>query len=412
MKKLNLTDNLFLKILSLLVAIVLWLAVVNVSDAEGTKSFPLGVALLNTEVITENGKVFRVENNSDVVRVTVRARQSVLRNLNQSDFTLTADMKKDLKYDSLVGISIQCKNKDIIVEEDVSLDRRNVEVSIEDSATEQFPVHVGHTGEPAKGLVVGNLVPEQTVIKITGPVSIVEKIKFVEGLVDVTGLPRNTVKNCSLNLYDAAGGIIDTTYLNYIGKEDGIDVSVSLLNTKTVPMRFGYSGTPAENYQVVTVSCKPETIDIAGTSDVLGKILRLDISPEAVNVEGIDEELQLVVDVSQYLPSGIILENEEDASVVVTVEVMYVEPEVEEEEEVEEDSDKTETTKPADTTTGNKPSTDEKGDEDKKEDTNAGENDSNGTVTGGDSSVDSGEGDIQDSDNTETGENGKTESNS
>ena len=409
MKKLNLTDNLFLKILSVLVAIVLWLAVVNVSDAEGTKSFPLGVALLNTEVITENGKVFRVENNSDVVRVTVRARQSVLRNLNQSDFTLTADMKKDLKYDSLVGISIQCKNKDIIVEQNVSLDRRNVEVSIEDSATEQFPVHVGHTGEPAKGLVVGNLVPEQTVIKISGPVSIVERIKLVEALVDVTGIPRNTTKNCTLNLYDAAGGIIDTTYLNYIGKEDGIDVSVSLLNTKTVPMRFGYSGTPAENYQVVSISCKPETIDIAGTSDVLGKIIRLDISPDAVNVDGIDEELQLVVDVSQYLPEGMILENEEDGSVVVTVEVMYVEPVIEEEEDGDEDL--TESQKPS---TDKKPSSEKPETSDKNEDTASGStNDAEtGTPDKEDTSVESGKNENQNSDKTETGENGKTESDS
>ena len=408
MKKLNLTDNLFLKILSVLVAIVLWLAVVNVSDAEGTKSFPLGVALLNTEVITENGKVFRVENNSDVVRVTVRARQSVLRNLNQSDFTLTADMKKDLKYDSLVGISVQCKNKDIIVEEHVSLDRKNVEVSIEDSATEQFPVHVGHTGEPAKGLVVGNLVPEQTVIKITGPVSIVERIKYVEALVDVTGMPRNTSKNCTLKLYDAAGGMIDTTYLNYIGKEDGIDVAVSLLNTKTVPMRFGYSGTPAENYQVVSVSCKPETIDIAGTSDVLGKIIRLDISPEAVNVDGIDEELQLVVDVSQYLPEGMILENEDDGSVVVTVEVMYVEPVVEE--EVDEE-DSTESDKPS---SDKKPSSEKTEESDKKEDTepeNKGDVET-GTQDKEDSSAESGKNEVENSDKTETGENGKTESNS
>ena len=76
--KLKPTDNLFLKLLSLLIAIVLWLAVVNISDAEGTKSFPLGVALIKTEVITENGKVFRVESNTDTVGITVRARRSVL----------------------------------------------------------------------------------------------------------------------------------------------------------------------------------------------------------------------------------------------------------------------------------------------------------------------------------------------
>ena len=400
MKKRKITDNLFLKLLSVFVAVILWLAVVNVSDAEGTASFPVGVTLLNTEVITENGKVFRVEDGSDRVKITVRERQSVLRSLSGSDFTLTADMKKDLKYDSLVGISIQCKNKDINVDTEVTLDRRNVEVSIEDSATEEFPVHVKHASEPANGLVVGNLVPEQTVIKISGPISIVERIKHVEALVDVTGLSRNTIKTCSLNLYDAADGLIDTTYLSFVGKEEGIDVSVSLLNTKTVPLRFGYSGTPAENYQVVGLSCKPETIDIAGTSEVLSGLLRMEISPEAVNVDGIDEELQLVVDVSEYLPSGIILKNENEGSVVVTVEVMYVEPEAEEEEESSEESESTKPSNPS------KPSNP------------AGENNTSsntGTEDTGkkeESSVETGESNDQNSNKTETGENVKTESNS
>ena len=387
--KLKLTDNLFLKLLSLLIAIVLWLAVVNISDAEGTKSFPLGVALINTEVITENGKVFRVESNTDTVGITVRARRSVLNELKQSDFTLTADMKNDLKYNSLIGIRVQCKNKNIDVNEDVTLDRYNVQVSIEDSATEQFPVIVRHNGEPANGLVVGSLIPEQTVIKITGPVSIIEKIKLVEALVDVTGLPGNAVKTCTLNLYDGADNPIDTKYLNFVGKSDGIDVTVSLLNTKIVPLKFNYSGTPAENYEIKNISCKPEMVEIAGTSDVLAGISRLEISGDAVNVEGINDELQLVVDITQHLPSGIILKDEETASVLVMVEVEYVEP-VEEEEETEEDkeeSDKESTTdkpstKPS-TDSGDKVESDTETQKPETEGTDQNNTNNNGTESGG-----------------------------
>lgn len=387
--KLKLTDNLFLKLLSLLIAIVLWLAVVNISDAEGTKSFPLGVALINTEVITENGKVFRVESNTDTVGITVRARRSVLNELKQSDFTLTADMKNDLKYNSLIGIRVQCKNKNIDVNEDVTLDRYNVQVSIEDSATEQFPVIVRHNGEPANGLVVGSLIPEQTVIKITGPVSIIEKIKLVEALVDVTGLPGNAVKTCTLNLYDGAENPIDTKYLNFVGKSDGIDVTVSLLNTKIVPLKFNYSGTPAENYEIKNISCKPEMVEIAGTSDVLAGISRLEISGDAVNVEGINDELQLVVDITQHLPSGIILKDEETASVLVMVEVEYVEP-VEEDEETEEDkeeSDKESTTdkpstKPS-TDSGDKVESDTETQKPETEGTDQNNTNNNGTESGG-----------------------------
>lgn len=336
--KLKLTDNLFLKILSVLTAIILWLIVVIISDAETTTSYNnMEVTLKNTDVVTENGKVFWVEDGSNVVKLTVRARRSVFEDLKASDFVLTADMEKDLKYDSLVGISIECKNKNIIVDEDVTLSRSNVKVSIEDSATEQFPVQVRKTGEENDGLVVGSMVPEQTVIKVTGPVSIVEKIKKVEAVVDVTGLPSTAVKTCSLKLYDGADDLIDTTYLNYVGKSDGIDVTVSMLNTKMVPLLFAYSGTPAENYKVKGIEWKPEFIEVAGNSDVLAALTSLRIPAEEVYVEGIDEELQLIVDITPHLPSGVIITEATSPSVLVIVEVEYIEPV--EEEETEEDTD-------------------------------------------------------------------------
>lgn len=345
--KLKLTDNLFLKILSVGIAVLIWLVVMNINDAEKTRVFSKSVKLINTEVITENGKVFRVVEGTDYVNVRVRTRKSVIDELSTDDFIVTADMQKDLKLNNtMVGISVECKNRNVKVDEHVTLSRSNVEVSIEDSATEQFQVHVRKVGTENDGLVVGSLIPEQTIIKITGPVSLVQRIQTVEVPVDVTGLPVTSVRTCELKLYDSVGGEIDNTYLNYVGKTDGINVTVSMLNTKTVPLKFNYSGTPAENYVVKDISYKPETIEIAGTESVLAGIYRWEIPEEAVNVEGIDDELQLVVDLTEYLPSGIVLKDEEASTALVIVEVEYVEPE--EESEEDEETSKGETTKPSD----------------------------------------------------------------
>ena len=407
--KINLTDNLFLKILSVLIAILIWLVVMNINDAEKTTSFPVPVELVNTEVITNNGKVFRVLEGSEFVTVKVRARKSIIDELDRTDFILTADMQKDLKYDRMVGITVECKNKSINIDENVSLSRSNVEVSIEDSATEQFQVHVRHTGEPNNGLVVGSMVPEQTIIKITGPVSLVEKIKIVEAMVDITGIPGMTVKTCELKLYDAAGGIIDNTYLKYVGKNDGIDVTVSMLNTKTVPLKFNYTGNPAENYAVKEISYKPETVEIAGSAEVLSRIFRWEIPAEAVDVSGIDEELQLVVDLAQYLPSGVILKNGEESSALVIVEVEYIEPEeeVEEEEESEETSkpSKDETTKPS-TEETNKPASKPSD----KEDTDKDSENTN-TQTPPSTETEGSEGSESGSSETSKGEGDKTQNN-
>lgn len=272
--KSKLTDNMLLKILSVVIALVLWLVVVNISDAKVSRDFTLEVNLLNTDVITGNGKVYRVEDNSNVVKVTVRARSSVIRTLSKNDFILTADMEKDLKYDSLVGITVECRNKNINVNSDVKLARSNVKVSIEDSATEQFPVTVKAQGEPASGYYVGSMVPEQTILKITGPMSIVNKIKRVEASVDVTGQTGSVVRNSKLKILDENGEELDSAYLEYYGKQSGIDVSVEMLNIKTIPLKVNYVGTPAENYRITEVSCKPDTIQLAGTKGALSTTMK------------------------------------------------------------------------------------------------------------------------------------------
>lgn len=337
--QLKLANNLFLKVLSVVLAILIWLIVVNISDAEGIATFSKEVVLLNTDVVTENGKVFRVEEGTNYAKITVRARESIRRELKADDFILTADLEKDLKFNDLVEIRVECKNKAVMVDQDVNLSRNNVKLSIEDAATEQFPIQVEYTGTENEGLVVGSLVPEQTIIKITGPVSIVERIKTVKAVVDVTGLPATTVKTCNLKLYDGDNDVIDTTYLNYVGKSDGLDVTVNMLHSKMVPLMFGYTGEPDEDVKITDVYWKPELVEVAGTADVLSNLTSLRIPSEAVDVSGIKEELQMVVDITPYLPSGIVLKDESGKSVLVVVEVENVVPE---EEQKDQNNQKTE----------------------------------------------------------------------
>ena len=146
----------------------------------------------------------------------------------------------------------------------------------------------------------------------------------MEAVVDLTGLPASSVKNCSLKLYDSAGNSIDPTYLNFVGKSDGIHVTVSMLNKKTVPIIFTYEGTPADGYEVKEVEWKPEFIEIAGNSGVLAGLNSIQVPSSVINVDGIEEEQQLVVDIKPYLPSGVILADETNASVLVIVELEHI----------------------------------------------------------------------------------------
>ena len=101
--KAKIFDNLLFKILALLMAVLLWVVVVNIDDAVSYKKISgVKVNLINTDVLTSQDQTIRVEEGTDIVNLTVYARSSVLKSLKAEDFSATADVKKDLLYDNMV----------------------------------------------------------------------------------------------------------------------------------------------------------------------------------------------------------------------------------------------------------------------------------------------------------------------
>lgn len=320
MKKM-LTNNLGLKILSVVAAIMLWLIVVNLDDPYTYRDFsPVQVTMLNENVVTDQGKVYRIEDNSDVISLRVWGKKSVLNDLEADDFTATADMEKNIKYDNLVGIEVTCSNKNIRTA-DINKSRENVVISVEDASSEQFNVIVKQNGKEADGYLIGTALPEQSMIQISGPASVIAKIKRVEVEIKVTGVNSDRVIHGKLNVLNSDGEAVDTTYLEYTGKTDGMDVTITVLRTKTVPLKIGHSGTPGDGYSFSSISYKPESVQIAGASEIISTVSAITIPDEVVDIEGITENQQQTIDITPYLPDGIRLADEADASVAVSVEV-------------------------------------------------------------------------------------------
>jgi len=320
MKKM-LTNNLGLKLLSMVFAAMLWLIVVSIDDPVIYQEFsPVRVTMLNEHAVTSKDKVYKIEDNSDIISVRVQAKRSVINKLSAENFTATADMEKNIKFDNLVGIEVTCSNRNVKAA-DITKSRENVVISIEDASSEQFNVVVKQNGTPGSGYVVGTAVPERSLIRIDGPSSVIAKIKRVEAEIDVTGFTSDRTQRCSLRVLNSDGEPLDTTYLEYTGKTEGMDVHVTMLRTKEVPLRVGYVGTPAEGYSFQGLSYKPETIKIAGTAADIAVISAIIIPDEAIDIEGITESLQQSVEITAYLPAGIRLVDEADAAVAVVAEI-------------------------------------------------------------------------------------------
>lgn len=91
----RITKNLTLKILAFLIAVFLWLIVVNIDDPVDDKTFSnIPVQVTHEEVITDNNNTYQIVDNTQEVNVTVTAQRSVLDKIKAEDIQATADMKE------------------------------------------------------------------------------------------------------------------------------------------------------------------------------------------------------------------------------------------------------------------------------------------------------------------------------
>lgn len=314
-----LTNNLGLKLLSIIAAVMLWLIIVSIDDPVAYQDFSgIRVTMLNEDTVTDRDKVYRIEDNSDIISIRVQAKRSVLAKLTPEDFTATADMEKNIKFDNLVGIEVTCNNRNV-KSTDITKSRENVVIRIEDASSEQFNVVVNQIGQEGEGYLVGMAVPEQSLLQISGPASVIAEIRRVVVDLNKTGFTTDQIKNCEIKIFDNSDNPIDTTYLEYNGKTTGMNVHVTMFKKKTVRLHVDYTGTPERGYSFKELTFKPDTIEIAGTTEDIADLREIVIPGEAVNIDGITEDTQINVDVTKYLPENIRLADEKDASVAVQI---------------------------------------------------------------------------------------------
>ena len=103
----RLTANWGLKLASLIFAMVVWFLVTNINDPITSVRYNnIPVTLKNTNLITDQGQVYTVLDNSDVISsVTIFAPRSIIDSLSQNNVVAYADIQ-DLSSLNTVSIVV------------------------------------------------------------------------------------------------------------------------------------------------------------------------------------------------------------------------------------------------------------------------------------------------------------------
>lgn len=313
-------NNLGLKIAAVLFSVFLWWTVVNVDDPIDTGTYKTDVQLLNTNIITDSGQSFKILN-AQTITVTVKARRKILDEIKTSHIQVTADFREYNETTKLVPVRVKINGYESSYEE-VSTNPRNLQLETEAIVTKTFPIYAEKTGQVREGYVVAGLTPEPQSISISGPGSVVNRISKVAAKVSVSELSKNTSLQAELIYYDSADNVLDQTTLTSNCDQNGVVVHVEVWRTKSLELKFDTNGiVPAEGYLYGGIKVEPQTIRVAGVDDIIIPMTQIDVAKEALMKEGLTANEEVVVNMADFLPEGIILADEAASSVVVTITV-------------------------------------------------------------------------------------------
>ena len=295
--------NWALKVSSVVIAVVLWFVIYTIDDLPDTKNlYNVPVTFVNTEAITDQEKVYQVLDGTDVVRrITINSTTSVIADLRESDIKVEADFSK-MKLDGTVELNIYSERHN----DDITFKSTSEELKllVEDRIQKSLSLDTEWKGEPAKGYIVGADTLSPNRISVSGAESIMNSIVKAMAVVDVSGASEDIFTYADIVLYDAEGKEVSKDHLEINMTQ--VSATVQVLATKTVPVTYVSTGTPAEGF-VATGESSSEVTEllIAGKPAALANVMEIVVEGEDITIEGATEDVVKRVDLDDYLPSGI-----------------------------------------------------------------------------------------------------------
>lgn len=324
----KLTNNILLKILSLAIAFLVWLIVVNADNPIMTKSFVVtDVQLLNEAYIDADGKMCMQDEEQDPVRVTIKAERKVLDKISASDIRAVADLQQAVSLDTdpvMVPIVAACEG---ISPDNIQVNPQNLSLHVEDKSTQEFVVNVTtNNTKPDRGYEVGTLTSNPEKLKITGPESLINKIDKVNASIDVSDATEDVIEETEVTVIDKNGEAFSDADMSYLNVSK-VYVTAKLWRVRSdVKIRAEYSGTPAAGYVAESVTTTPNEISVAGSDTALQTLEEQNniiwIPAEAVDISGKSTDYEEKVNVSDYLPDGLKLTADSSEDLFIRVNIL------------------------------------------------------------------------------------------
>ena len=308
------TENIPLKIISLILGLAVWAILANSQDPTITRTVNVPITYTNADLLEKNESRIMLSG-PETIPISVSVRTSMQSRATASLFKCVADLTDHSGGDisnQRVHVNVsQVGGTNLILDWNYTRNDPNITVVMDEIVTRSFPVELLPTDSLTEGLVLGGSVTfNPASVTVRGPQSKFSSVTAVKAKVSLSEFTEGTggtfTETVKLALYDGNDRVIEDRLLSVSPSESVMTAIVSRVRMTTVKLA-GTTGTVAKGYRYVNYTMTPEQISVYGLKSVVADLSEIVIPESAVDINGLTEDREFTLSIIDYLPDGVSL---------------------------------------------------------------------------------------------------------
>lgn len=321
-----LTNNLILKISSLILALFLWIVVFWNVDPETEVRLQVPIEYKNEQLLEENN--WYVSKKPSNIEIVVTCRSTKQKEITTNLFRAECDLSKRYGDDELlksVRVDVtQVASNSSVESWSYSSQGTYVDITLEKIITRELDVELQTQGElpSTYQLNLDDVTLSTSKITLRGPSSALANVSQAAVTVDLSTLQEDVTQLELVPYFTDNNGRVITLDSTVTSDVEAVTLSLQILRTQNLSVTYeGLEGNLPDGYRYSEVTVSPDTVEVVGLKASLAGVQNITIPSAVLNIDGMTEDREFLIDITQYLPAGVTLYDESKNTITVTVKV-------------------------------------------------------------------------------------------
>lgn len=293
-------QKVIVQLVCVLLSFGLWIYVTNIENP--IKSYELNkvpVEIKNSDNLKSSGLTLS-PNQNFYVNLKIEGSSQDLFSIDKEDFKISVDLNELVlkKGENKVMVRIEEAPQDIKIKNSTGL---TIRINTEEYKTKEVPVKSKINVISKSGYYVATPIFSPDIVLVSGPESLVDKVKSVVAEAEESNAVKTIIKNYTVIP-------VDDNYKEVIGvqlSQKWVEATIEINEGKTVPIKINVIGTIQNDLKLKSISSDTTEIGITGPKSILDSIS--EIGTENIDISQIKDNTS--IEVKLKIPDGILIHN-------------------------------------------------------------------------------------------------------